>query len=89
MSNSIVNMTSWMKNQIANLYKAVSAPVASTRDALADKLQSIHDTTYLLCKIFKYVVRIKEMYKKNFEREPWFFKYVPDQNKTQVMCERA
>ena len=29
-----------MRNQVANLYNAVSAPVAATRDALAERLQS-------------------------------------------------
>ena len=41
-------MTSWMKNQLTKLYNAVSAPVAATRDALAEILQSVHDTTSLL-----------------------------------------
>ena len=27
-------MTSWVRNQLAKLYSAVSAPVAATRDAL-------------------------------------------------------
>lgn len=71
-------MTSWMKNQIANLFNAVSGQVASTRDALEESLQNVHDTTYF-----------KEMYKRNVEREPLIFKYVSEQNKTQVMCERA
>ena len=37
-----------MKNQITNLYNAVSAPVAASRDALAQHLQSVHDTASLL-----------------------------------------
>ena len=41
-------MTSWMRNQIANLYNTVSAPVAVTRDALAEKLQSVRETASLL-----------------------------------------
>ena len=41
-------MTSWMKNQLAKLYNAVSAPVAATRDALTERLQSIRDTLSLL-----------------------------------------
>ena len=32
-------MTSWMRNTISKLYNAVSAPVAATRDALAERLQ--------------------------------------------------
>ena len=38
-----------MKNQISKLYSAVSAPVAVSRDALAERLQSVRDTASLLC----------------------------------------
>ena len=31
-------MTSLMKNQLTKLYNTVSAPVAATRDALAERL---------------------------------------------------
>ena len=37
-----------MKNQLTKLYNAVSAPVAATRDALAERLQSIRETASLL-----------------------------------------
>ena len=37
-----------MKNQINNLYNAVPAPVAATRDALSERLQSARDTASLL-----------------------------------------
>ena len=37
-----------MKNQISKLYSAVSAPVAASRDALAERLQSVRDTASLL-----------------------------------------
>ena len=37
-----------MKNQLTKLYNAVSAPVAATRDALAERLQSVRETTSLL-----------------------------------------
>ena len=43
-------MTSWMKNQLTKLYNVVSAPVAATHDALAERLQSVRDTTSLLYK---------------------------------------
>ena len=33
-----------MKNQLKNLYNAVSVPKASTRDALAKGLQSVRET---------------------------------------------
>ena len=39
---------SWFRNTITNLYNAVSAPVAATRDALSERLQSVHDTASLL-----------------------------------------
>ena len=45
---NIINMTSWMRNQLTKLYNAVSAPVAATRDALAERLQSIGETASLL-----------------------------------------
>ena len=41
-------MTSWMKNQLTKLYNAVSASVAATRDALAERLQSVRETASLL-----------------------------------------
>ena len=41
-------MYNWMKNQISKLYSAVSAPVAATRDALSERLQSVRDTASLL-----------------------------------------
>ena len=39
-----------MKNQLTKLYNAVSAPVKATRDALAERLQSICETASLLYK---------------------------------------
>ena len=39
---------SWFRNTITNLYNAVSAPVAATRDALSERLQSVRDTASLL-----------------------------------------
>ena len=44
----IINLTSWMRNQLEKLYNAVSAPVAATRDPLAKRLQSIRETASLL-----------------------------------------
>ena len=41
-------MTGWMRNQLTKLYSAVSAPVAAAQDALAERLQSIRETTPLL-----------------------------------------
>ena len=37
-----------MRNQLTKLYNAVSAPVATTRDALGERLQSVRDTASLL-----------------------------------------
>ena len=37
-----------MRNTISKLYKAVSAPVTATGDALAERLQSVRDTASLL-----------------------------------------
>ena len=41
-------MNSFLRNTISKLYKAVSAHVAVTRDALTERLQSVSDTVSLL-----------------------------------------
>ena len=41
-------MASWMRNQIANLYNAISAPVAATQDRPTERLQSARNTASLL-----------------------------------------
>ena len=41
-------MTCWMKNQLTKLYKAVSAPLTATRDALTERLQTVRATVSLL-----------------------------------------
>ena len=41
-------MNSFLRNSISKLYNAVSAPAAATRDALAERLQSLHETASLL-----------------------------------------
>ena len=41
-------MTSWMKNQLTKLYNVLSVPVAATRDALPERMQSVRETTSLL-----------------------------------------
>ena len=38
----------YFKNAISKLYETVSAPVAATRDALAERLQSVRETAALL-----------------------------------------
>ena len=41
-------MNTFLRNTISRLYKAVSAPLTTTRDALADRLQGMRDTASLL-----------------------------------------
>ena len=41
-------MTSWLGNQGANMYDGVSAPVAATQDALAERLENVRETTSIL-----------------------------------------
>ena len=41
-------MNTFLRNTISKLYNGVSAPVVPTGDALADRLQSIRETTSLL-----------------------------------------
>ena len=41
-------MNTFLRNTISKLYNAVSAPVAVTRGALVERLQSVHDTASLL-----------------------------------------
>ena len=41
-------MSSWMRNQLAKLYNAVSAPLAATRGALMERLQGVRETASLL-----------------------------------------
>ena len=43
-----INLSSWMRNQLAKLCNAVSASVAATRDALTERLQSVRETASLL-----------------------------------------
>ena len=40
-------MNSFLRNTISKLYNAVSAPVKATRDALAERLQSVRDSASL------------------------------------------
>ena len=41
-------MNTFLRNAILKLYNAVSAPVTATRDALAERLQSVCETASLL-----------------------------------------
>ena len=46
--NNIIKTNSWTRNQLAKLYNVVSAPLAATRDVLAEKLENICETAGLL-----------------------------------------
>ena len=41
-------MSSFLRNKISKLYNPVSAPVTATRNALAERLQSVRETASLL-----------------------------------------
>ena len=41
-------MNTFLRNTISKLYNAVPAPVVVTRDAIAERLQSVRDTASLL-----------------------------------------
>ena len=41
-------MNTFLRNAISKLYNAVSVPVEVTRDALAERLQSVRDIASLL-----------------------------------------
>ena len=41
-------MANWRRNQLTKLCNAVSAPVTTTQDALAERLQSERDIASLL-----------------------------------------
>ena len=41
-------MNTFLRNTISKLYNILSAPVTAARDALAERLQSVRDTTSLL-----------------------------------------
>ena len=41
-------MSTFLRNTISKLYNAVSAPVTATRDAFAERLQSVRETASLL-----------------------------------------
>ena len=63
-----------MRNQFTKLYNAVSAPVAATQDALAERLQSVRKTTSLLYNRMMENVgyeqeRLKDIVKKEADEE--------------------
>ena len=46
-------MLTYLRNAITSLYNTVTAPVATTRDALAERLQSVRETAALLYKVHR------------------------------------
>ena len=56
-------MNSFFRNTISKLYNAVSAPVAATRNALSERMQSLHETASLLYNrmMGEYRVRTREI----------------------------
>ena len=41
-----ISLTSWIRNQIANLYNAALAPVTATREVLAERLRNVCETVF-------------------------------------------
>ena len=75
-------MNSFLRNTISKLYNAVSAPVTTTRDALAERLQNLHGTAYLLYKRMMANMeygrqRMKDIIEKGAEEEQQQEKIVP------------
>ena len=68
-------MNTFLRNTISKLYNTVSAPVAATRDALAERLQSVRDTAFLLYNRmmenmgYGQQERLKDIVKKEAEEE--------------------
>ena len=68
-----IKMNSWFRNKIASLYNIVTAPVAATRDALTERLQSVRNTATLLFNQAKeklgYGQTLKEIVEKEAEKQ--------------------
>ena len=67
-------MSSFLRNKISKLYNPVSAPVAATRNALAERLQSVRETASLLYNRMMENMgygreRLKDIVKKETEEE--------------------
>ena len=68
-------MNSFLRNAISTLYNTVSAPVTATRDAIAERLQSVCDTASLLYNRLMENMRygwekLKDIKEKDAEEEP-------------------
>ena len=67
-------MNSFLRNTISKLQNAVSAPVATIRDALAERLQGVRETATLLYKRMMENIgygqdRLKDIMEKETEKE--------------------
>ena len=63
-------MTNWIRNQIADLYNAVSASVPARRDTLSERLQNVRETSSLLYNIvMENVEHRRERLKETNEQE--------------------
>ena len=63
-------MNTFLRNTISKLYNAVSAPVTATRDALAERLQSVRETASLLYnRMMKNMGYGQERFKNMVEKE--------------------
>ena len=67
-------MNTFLRNTISKLYNTVSAPVTSTRDTLAERLQRVRDTASLLYNRMMENMgygreRLKDIVKKETEEE--------------------
>ena len=63
-------MNAFLRNKISKLYNALSAPVAETRDALAERLQSVPEATSLLYnRMMENMVYGQETWKDTVEKE--------------------
>ena len=73
MPKSEIKMNSWFRNKITSLYNIVTAPVAATRDALTERLQSVRSTATLLFNKAKeklgYGQTLKEIVEKEAEKQ--------------------
>ena len=78
---------SWFRNTITNLYNAVSAPVAATRDALSERLQSVRDTASLLYNRTMHYIRetlkniVENAAKKEKRKRVKVFRFTRDMNR--------
>ena len=57
---------SWFRNTISKLYNAVSAPVAATRDALSERLQSVREDSTVLYYNFDREKKMFDYYNKRY-----------------------